>query len=148
MVGLESHNMYLNHHGRVHTPLPGPAIITEKGVEQGQVIGLYFTGGINDRQVRNIGLDWSGVGGVQKTAPGVEDKIKYVTEVGELPRWSHRRWEYQEKEREKEQWYGGGDDRQTGRGECTLGQHMDILQTQWLLKIAANGSKSRPWAEF
>jgi hypothetical protein len=38
VVGLESHNEYLNHHGREHTTLPRPATITEKGVEQGQVI--------------------------------------------------------------------------------------------------------------
>ena len=32
--------------------------------------------------------------------------------------------------------------------QCTLGQHVDILQTQWLLKIAAYGSTSRRWAIF
>jgi hypothetical protein len=88
VVGLESKYVYLNHHGRVHTPLPGPAIITEKGVEQGQVIGLYFTGGRIDRRAGSIDLDWSGVGGVEKTIPGVEDVIKYVAEVVEMPRCS------------------------------------------------------------
>ena len=39
VVGLESQNEYLNHHGREHTPLPGPATITEKGVEQDQIVG-------------------------------------------------------------------------------------------------------------
>jgi hypothetical protein len=43
VVGLESQYEYVNHHGRVHTPLLGPATITEKGVEQGQVIGVSFT---------------------------------------------------------------------------------------------------------
>ena len=88
VVGLESQCVYLNHHGRVHTPLPGPAIITEKGVEQGQVIGLYCTGELNGRRAGNIELDWSGVGGMEKTVPGVEDLIKYVAEVVEMPRWS------------------------------------------------------------
>ena len=32
VVGLESHVEYLQHHGRVHTPLPGPATITKNGV--------------------------------------------------------------------------------------------------------------------
>ena len=40
VVGLESQREYLHHHGRVHTPVPGPATITKKGVEPGQVIGL------------------------------------------------------------------------------------------------------------
>ena len=88
VVGLESKHVYLNHHGRVHTPLPGPAIITEKGVELGQVIGLYFTDGKNDRRTDSIELDWSGVGGVEKAIPGVEDVIKYVSEVVEMPRWT------------------------------------------------------------
>jgi hypothetical protein len=57
-------------------------------VEQGQVIGLYFTEGRNDRQAGNNDLDWSGVGGVEKTIPGVEDVIVYVAEVVEMPRWS------------------------------------------------------------
>jgi hypothetical protein len=87
VVGLESKYVYLNHHGRVHSPLPGPAIITKKGVEMGQVIGLYFTGG-NNRRAGNVDLDWSGVGGVKKTFPGVEDVTKYVAEVVEMPRWS------------------------------------------------------------
>jgi hypothetical protein len=42
---LESQYEYLNHHGRVQTPLLGPATITEKGVEQGQVIGVSFSEG-------------------------------------------------------------------------------------------------------
>ena len=45
VVGLESQYEYLNHHDRVHTPLPGPATITEKGVEHSQVIGVSFTKG-------------------------------------------------------------------------------------------------------
>jgi hypothetical protein len=52
--------VYLNHHGSVHTLLPGLATITEKGVEQGQVIGLYFTEGRNDRRTSNIDLDVRG----------------------------------------------------------------------------------------
>ena len=87
MVGLESQNEYLNHHGREHTLLPGPATITEKGVEQGQVIGLFFTEG-SDTRTGNIELDWSRVGGVERTIPEVEDVIKYVAEVVEMPRWS------------------------------------------------------------
>ena len=67
VVELESHYEYPNRQGRVHTPLPGPAIITEKGVEQGQVIGLYFSGGINGRRAGNIDMNWSGVGRVEKT---------------------------------------------------------------------------------
>ena len=39
VVGVERQPVYPHHHGRVHTPLPGPVTITEKGVEQGQVIG-------------------------------------------------------------------------------------------------------------
>ena len=49
---------------------------------------MYFTGGRNDGRVGNIDLDWSGVGGVEKTVPGMEDVIKYVAEVVEMPRWS------------------------------------------------------------
>jgi hypothetical protein len=48
VVGLESQSEYPQHHGRVHTPLPGPATITENGVELGQVIGLHLTGEIDD----------------------------------------------------------------------------------------------------
>ena len=87
VVGLESQYGYLNHHGRVHTPLLGPATITEKGVEQGQVIGVSFTGG-NDTQADNLKLDWSRVGGVERNIPEVVDVIKYVAEVVEMPRWS------------------------------------------------------------
>ena len=87
MVGLESHKEYLNHHGREHTLLPGPATITEKGVEQGQVIGLFFTEG-SDTWTGNMELDWSRVGGVEMTITEVEDVIKYVVEVVEMPRWS------------------------------------------------------------
>ena len=35
VMGLESQSEYLHHHGRLHTPLPGPATIIEKGVELG-----------------------------------------------------------------------------------------------------------------
>jgi hypothetical protein len=31
-------------------------------------------------------LDWSRVGGVERTIPEVEDMIKYVAEVVEMPR--------------------------------------------------------------
>ena len=48
VVGLKSHIEYLHHYGRVHKPLPGPVTITEKGVEQGQVIGLHLTGEKDD----------------------------------------------------------------------------------------------------
>ena len=39
LEGVERQSVDPHHHGRVHTPLPGPVTITEKGVEQGQVIG-------------------------------------------------------------------------------------------------------------
>ena len=38
--------------------------------------------------IDSIDLDWSGVGGVEKAIPGVEDVIKYVAEVVEMPRWT------------------------------------------------------------
>ena len=31
---MESQSEYLHHYGRVHTPLPEPATISKKGVEQ------------------------------------------------------------------------------------------------------------------
>jgi hypothetical protein len=84
VVWLESHMEYLHHHVRVHTPLPGPVTITEKGVELDCVIGLHITGGHDDRvqpvleeakpqlEVVDGGIDgqlsdnidWSRVGGV------------------------------------------------------------------------------------
>ena len=48
MVGLESQIEYLHHHGKEHTPLPGPTTIIENDMELGQVIGLQITEGIND----------------------------------------------------------------------------------------------------
>ena len=41
MVTLVSRYEDPAHHGGVHTPLLGPATITEKGVEQGLVVGLH-----------------------------------------------------------------------------------------------------------
>ena len=48
VVGLESQIEYLHHHGKEHTPLPGPTTIIENDMELGQVIGLQITDGIND----------------------------------------------------------------------------------------------------
>ena len=78
VVGVEKQPVYPHHHGRVHTPLPGPVTITEKGVEKGQVIGLYPTEGNNVWRNLNSVLDWSGVGGVYETAPRLEEEFKYV----------------------------------------------------------------------
>ena len=44
VVGVESSCEYPHHYGSGHTPLLSPAIITEKGVELGWVIGLSTTG--------------------------------------------------------------------------------------------------------
>ena len=75
MVGLESLVEDSNHHGRVHTPLLGTSTITEKGVEKGLVIGLHSA--VDDRRpVETI------------IAKEKQDNIKYVSEVGQLPRWS------------------------------------------------------------
>ena len=53
----------------------GTSTITEKGVEKGLVIGLHSA--VDDRRpVETI------------IAKEKEDNIKYVSEVGQLPRWS------------------------------------------------------------
>ena len=76
VVEAERQPVYPYHHGRVQTPLPGPVTITEKGVEQGQVIGVHPTkGNYAWRNLRNV-LDWSGVGGVMETAQELKDDIK------------------------------------------------------------------------
>ena len=92
--------MYPHHHGRVHTLLPGPVTITEKGVEQGQVIWVHLAEG-NDtwqtfKNFKNV-LDWSEVGGVMGTAQELEDGVNYVLGLEDLTRWSS--WNY------KQSWY-------------------------------------------
>ena len=44
VMGMVSHFDEPDHHGGAHTPLLGPATITEKGVGLGQVVGLQTTG--------------------------------------------------------------------------------------------------------
>ena len=44
VMGMVSHFEEPDHHGGAHTPLLGPATITEKGVGLGQVVGLQTTG--------------------------------------------------------------------------------------------------------
>ena len=69
--------MYRHHHSRVHhTP--------------GQVIVLYPSEGNDAWQNLNNILDWSRVGGVCVTVSEVEEELKYVLGLEELPRWSGR----------------------------------------------------------
>ena len=54
VVGVESNCEYPPHYGGGHTPLLSPAIITEKGVELGWVIGLSTTGEQDIKSIENI----------------------------------------------------------------------------------------------
>ena len=72
VVGSESQFEYLHHHGRVHTLLPGPVTITEKGVEQGQVIGVFFTEG-NDCDEAEV---------MEESMVGLESQNEYLNHHG------------------------------------------------------------------
>ena len=81
VVGVESNCEYPPHYGGGHTPLLSPAIITEKGVELGWVIGLSTTGEQDIKSIENIAAYKS------ITSTCIEENIEDIKYCpgGELP---------------------------------------------------------------